>query len=189
MLPAALSWEHGLRNARIRRTEMSTTALTTFAEFERLTDCEGKRELIEGEVTVMPPPDLAHSRIARQILLLFLARLDKERVWPDHTGYRIAGGWIEPDVSLSWPDQRRDNKYFLGSPMIAVEILSPGEEIDHKLTLYFAEVALEVWVIDSRRKAITVYARQNGQVIRIVVEHEFRSDAAQSSFTLAELFD
>jgi len=47
--------------------------------------------------------------------------------------------------------------------MIAVEILSPGEEIDRKLTLYFADGALEVWVI--------------------------HSDAAQATFSLAEIFE
>ncbi|HWD99307.1 MAG TPA: hypothetical protein VG345_09725 [Bryobacteraceae bacterium] len=34
--------------------------------------------------------------------------------------------------------------------MVAVEILSPREEIDRKLMLYFAHAALEVWVIDHR---------------------------------------
>lgn len=168
---------------------MSTTSLMTFAEFEGLPDIEGKRELIEGEVIVMPPPELAHSRIAKQIFLLFLACVHRSRVWPDHTGYRIAGGWIEPDVSVSWRDQGRDDKYFLGSPMIAVQVLSPGEEIDHKLTLYFAEGALEVWVIDPKRKTMTVYSRQNNQVIRRVVEREYHSEAAQSAFSLAEIFE
>jgi Uma2 family endonuclease len=169
--------------------EMSTTSLMTFAEFELLPEIEGKRELLEGEVTIMPPPELAHSRIAKQIFLLLLARLHKSRVWPDHTGYRIAQGWIEPDVSVSWPDQRRDEKYFLGSPMIAVEILSPGEEMDHKLTLYFADGGLEVWVIDAKRKAMTVYSKQNDQVIRCVVDSEYLSLAAQATFSLAEIFE
>jgi Uma2 family endonuclease len=168
---------------------MSTTSLTTFAEFERLPEIAGTRELLDGEVTVMPPRELAHSRIARQIFLLLLDRLHKSRVWPDHTGYRIAQGWIEPDVSVSWPDQRRDQKYFLGSPAIAVEILSPGEEIDRKLTLYFAEGALEVWVINAKRKAMTLYSKHNDQVIRHVVDREFRSEAAQATFSLAEIFE
>lgn len=161
----------------------------SFAEFELLPDIEGKRELIDGEVMIVPPPVLAHSRIAKRILLLLLAGLGEERVWPDRTGYRIAQGWIEPDVSVSWPDQRRDEKYFVGAPMIAVEILSPGEEIDRKLTLYFADGASEVWVIDSKRKAITVYVKENGQVIRRVVDGEYYSGAARATFSPAQIFD
>jgi len=161
----------------------------TFAEFELLPDIEGKRELIEGEVTIMPPPELAHSRLGKRIFILLLAHLPEARIWPDHTGFRIGKGWIEPDVSVSWPDQRRDEKYFVGSPMIAVEILSPAEEIDPKLTLYFAEGALEVWVVDPKRKTMTVYSQQNDQVVRRVVDREYRSEGMQATFSLAEIFE
>jgi len=167
---------------------MSTTTLITFAEFEALPDIEGKRELVDGEVIEMPPPENAHSRIAKRILFLLAARLGESRVWQDHTGYRIGKGWIEPDVSVSWPEQRFDGRYFVGSPMIAVEILSPGEEIDRKLTLYFADGAQEVWVVDRKRGAVTVYSRKDDQVIRDSVDHEFRSAAAGSVFSLAEIF-
>jgi hypothetical protein len=61
-------------------TDMSTTSLMTFAEFELLPEIVGKRELIAGAVMVMPPPELARSRIAKRILLLFLARLERSRV-------------------------------------------------------------------------------------------------------------
>jgi Uma2 family endonuclease len=167
---------------------MSTTSLTTFADFELLPEIAGKRELIDGEIITMPPPELAHSQVAKRILFLLAACLDKSLVWPDQTGYRIAEGWIEPDVSVSFPDQRRDEKYFVGSPMIAVEILSPGEEIDRKLTLYFAEGALEVWVVDAKRRAMTVYVRQNDKVIREVVDREYQSDVAGTAFALADIF-
>jgi Uma2 family endonuclease len=119
---------------------------------------------------------------------MLAARLGENRVWPDNTGYRIGPGWIEPDVSVSWPDQRLDEKYFLGAPMIAVEILSPGEEIDRKLTLYFADAAQEVWVVDTKRSALTAYVRQNDRVIRQAVDREFRSDAAGAVFSLTEIF-
>ncbi len=144
---------------------------------------DGRQELIDGEVAYTLPPELTHSQTAKETFLLFSARLDKRRVWP-YTGYRIAGGWIEPDVSVSWPDQRRDEKYFVGSPMIAVEVLSPDEEIERKLTLYFAEGALEVWVVDARWKTMIVYARQNGQVVRLVVDREYHSAGAQATFSV-----
>jgi len=168
---------------------MSTTALMTFAEFEALPDVEGKRELIDGEVIEMPPPENAHSRIAKRIFILLLARLGERRVWQDHTGYRIGKGWIEPDVSVSWPEQRSDGKYFAGSPMIAVEILSPREEIDRKLTLYFADGAAEVWVVDAKHRAVTVYSRKDDQVVRRAADREFRSDAAGATMSLAEIFE
>jgi Uma2 family endonuclease len=168
---------------------MSTTSLMTFADFELLPDVDGeKRELVDGEVITMPPPQLDHTIIAKRILFALAAFLGQDRVWQDHTGYRIAGGWIEPDVSVSLPDQRRDEKYFIGSPMVAVEILSPREEIDRKLTLYFADGALEVWVIDPRHKTMTAYVKRGEDVIRRPVDREYHSDAAGITLSLAEMF-
>jgi Uma2 family endonuclease len=95
---------------------------------------------------------------------------------------------LEPDVSILWPDQPADDNYYLRSPMIAVEVLSPGEEMERKLTLYFAEGVLEVWVIDIRRKTMTVYVRREQQVIRLDVVEPYWSEAAQVSVSLTELF-
>jgi Uma2 family endonuclease len=167
---------------------MSTTSLMTFAEFERLPDLPGRQELVDGELIHMPPPDLQHSQVSKRILRMLLNTVDESLVWPDHTGYRIGGGWIEPDVSVSWPDQRRDDKYFIGSPMIAVEILSPGEDIERKLTLYFAEDAFEVWVIDVRHKTMTVYLRRNHEVVRLPIDQEYHSEGIQMSVPLSQLF-
>jgi hypothetical protein len=45
---------------------MSSTALMTFAEFEQLPDAPGKRELIDGELVTMPPPQLRHSTLVKR---------------------------------------------------------------------------------------------------------------------------
>jgi len=79
--------------------------------------------------------------------------LDKINVWPGNTGYRIEGSWLEPDVSVSWPGQRRDENY-----------------------------------IDAKQKSMTVYARRDADVTRHVVDCAYRSQAAQATFTLAEIF-
>lgn len=62
--------------------------------------------------------------------------------------------------------------------MIAVEILSSGEDIERKITLYFAEGALEG----------SVYRRDNGQVVRTAVGSSYKSEAAQVTVTLADIF-
>ncbi len=168
---------------------MSTTTLISFAEFEQLPYPEaGKQELVEGEVLTMPPPVRIHSLIAVRLLARLLASLAEGRVLGDKTGYRIGGGWLEPDASVIWPDQRFDENYFLGSPMVAVEILSPGEDIEPKLTLYFEDGAAEVWVIDPRYKSMTVYAREDGKVVRSVVRDEYRSENIPFTLRLAEIF-
>jgi Uma2 family endonuclease len=160
----------------------------TFAEFENLPETPGKQELIDGELITMPPPELSHVELMKVLYDLFRILIHPSRVWPDSTGYRIAGGWIQPDVSVSWPDQLRDNKYFLRAPMLAVEILSADEDFERKLTLYFAEGAAEVWAIDRKHKAMTVYLMRSGEVVRIPVEREYYSENVQVRVSLADLF-
>ena len=47
----------------------------------------------------------------------------------------------------------QDEKYFIGSPTVAIEILSSGEDWAEKLDLYIADGAKEVWIIDHRSEA------------------------------------
>ena len=158
----------------------TSVSLMTFAEFEQLPYPDpGKMELVNGEVViVMPPPELAHQKVARATFLILAARF-QDRTWFDHTGYRMGpGNWLEPDVSVSWPDQQQDEKYFLGAPMIAVEILSPGEETEEKVALYFAHGAREVWVINPRKKTMSAYVSRGESVVFQQVMDEFRSEAA-----------
>lgn len=161
----------------------------TFAEFEQLPDLPGKRELINGELITMPPPENEHSLLCMRVLIQLLkSGLTSGRVWGDHTGYRMGGGWVEPDASISWPDQPRDEKYLLRAPMIAVEILSAGEEIEEKLTLYFDEGALEVWVLNIRKRTMTVYRRSNETVCRLKIDGEYHCDTIAVTIALGELF-
>lgn len=166
----------------------TTTQLMSFAEFEQLPDRPGKHELINGELITMLPPENRHSIVSKRIFRILLNHLPEERVWGDHTGYRAGGGWIEPDASVSWPDQPQDDKYLLRAPMIAVEILSPREDLEEKLTLYFDEDALEVWVINIRKNMMAVYRRSDQGIVRLKVEREYRCEAIGVTISLPELF-
>jgi Uma2 family endonuclease len=168
---------------------MSTaTSLMTFAEFERLPDLEGfKRELVGGEVITMPPPKKIHSDIALRVQRILARHFDWERVRPDHNGYRIGvDNWLEPDVSVTWPDQAVDNGYFIGSPMIAVEVLSPGEEIDEKLALYLDGGAKEVWIVNYRKLTMSVFAAEGNKPRH--VRDQYYSEALGVTIALAEIF-
>ncbi len=169
---------------------MSTTSLMTFAEFEQLPDAPGKRELIDGELIELPPPRFDHSQIAAWFFDLLRTVLGKSRVWLE-TGYRIGGGWLQPDVSVIWPNQPLVDGYLSGSPMLAVEILSPANsaaDIERKLTLYLSEGGGEVWVVDSKRRIMTVYRKIGDQVVRVVVDSTYTSDLLNITVDLSEVF-
>jgi Uma2 family endonuclease len=80
---------------------------------------------------------------------------------------RLAPGLVRiPDVSyVSWdrlPDRQVPDEPMLGlAPDLAVEILSPdntAEEMAAKLRDYFAHGVLVVWLVDPRRRIVTVHA-------------------------------
>jgi hypothetical protein len=46
-----------------------------------------------------------------------------------------------------------------------------------------------VWVIDIKRSAMTVYSKQNDPVIRRAVDSDYRSEALDANFSLADIFE
>jgi Uma2 family endonuclease len=120
---------------------MIATSSMSFAEFEQLPDAPGKRELIDGELIELPPARLSHNTLAHKFHSLLVSALSERSVWIE-MGYRIGGGWFQPDVSISYPEQQVANDYFVGAPLLALEILSPSNtaaQLDRKLALYFEE--------------------------------------------------
>jgi Uma2 family endonuclease len=124
--------------------------LMTIAEFELLPDVPGKQELLEGELINLPPARDSHGDIVHALYEVLRSVLPAGRVRID-AGYRMAPDtWLEPDVSVRWPDQPAENGYRQGSPMIAMEVVSPGntaEEIQRKTAAYLKHGAEEVWIV------------------------------------------
>jgi len=167
---------------------MSTTSLLTFADFEQLQDAPGKQELLDGELIEMPPAKFRHMIISERIFALLRSGASGKLAHIE-MGYRIGRGWLQPDVSVTRPAQEITDDYLIGSPELAVEVLSPrnrASHIERKLTLYFAEGAAEVWVIDPSNQTMLVYRATPEGAIRTAVNETYRS--AYGTLSLSELF-
>jgi Uma2 family endonuclease len=151
---------------------MSVARLTD-EQFLSLPDAPGKQELLNGELISLPPAKLIHGIIARRFFDLMQVALPASRVWAE-MGYRLKRGWLQPDVSVNWPDQRR-GEWFEGSPMIAIEIASRGntdEEIDQKVEAYLADGAGEVWIVRPKTASMTVFREDSALRVTGVYESE-----------------
>ncbi len=149
--------------------EMATTTnLMTWEAFERLTDGDGyHRELIEGELQLLPPPKSGHSKIAKRIfkaLLLAEAAAGGEAF--AEAGYKLSkdpASWVEPDVSFLRNDRllaTKSDDYFLGAPDLAVEVVSPSEsasDLERKVDLMLAAGSLAIWVVYPRQRKVHVH--------------------------------
>jgi Uma2 family endonuclease len=135
----------------------------TFTEFEKLPETVGKRELLKGELVELPPAKNRHGDVAERFYELLrsipswpaaeLGRVHIER------GYRIGGGWLQPDVSIAKKDQQSDD-YYLGSPALAIEVISnekTADKVDRKIALYFQDGAEQVWVVYPESRRMWVY--------------------------------
>src|ERR1700682_3517229 len=112
----------------------TTTNLLSWAAFEQLPDDGMHREIIQGELIVLPPPKSKHSRVASNAFeaLLPLKKRGLGKVFAE-AGYRLSENpptWIQPDVSFLRADRIRASErdgYFTGAPELAIEIVSPSE--------------------------------------------------------------
>jgi Uma2 family endonuclease len=142
---------------------MGMTTQVTWEQFLELEETAGKQELLDGELIILPPAKMNHMEIAQKIFQLLESVPHGRRVWIE-TGYRIRRGWLQPDVSVSWPDQPVKDGWMQRAPLIAVEVVSPTNRpalIDKKTAAYLEEGAAEVWVVYPDTPSMAVFRKGN----------------------------
>lgn len=139
----------------------------TDEEFLNLPDEPGRQELLDGDLIESPPAKYRHSLLVMAFYDLFRTFVDPARVRPG-AGYRLKPrGWLQPDVSVTWPDQPVDD-WLLGSPMLAIEIAdrdNTAEEVDRKISAYLKEGAAEVWIVYPETRSMMVFCQESVQRI------------------------
>ena len=151
--------------------DMGTTTLMSFEEFELLDAGADDVELLRGELIRMPPPQRKHMQICRRLLKLLEAALERwKRSNPDgrigeveiEMGYLVSTdprSWLQPDVSLTHPDQPGE-RYYEGAPLMVFEVVSEYDtatRLDKKVAVYLAHGPAEVWVIYPELRHAWVY--------------------------------
>jgi Uma2 family endonuclease len=144
-----------------------TEELLTAEEYLASGRTEGT-ELIDGRIVEVMPPIEIHGEIALAIgslLRPFVRQHDLGRVYVE-TGFRLKRNPDKvqaPDVSfLEKSRLPQGNKRFFfieGAPTLAVEVISPHErwdKVEGKIRLYFEAGAKVVWLVEPRRRAVTV---------------------------------
>ncbi|MGA3189113.1 MAG: Uma2 family endonuclease [Bryobacteraceae bacterium] len=146
----------------------TTTGQITWQAFEQLPDGDGfHREVVEGELIVLPPPKSKHSLIASAIAeaLLPLKQRGIAKVLME-AGYQLSENpptWIQPDVSVLRIERARATSgdgYFMGAPEIAVEVVSPSEtarDLNRKIDALLGAGCLAVWVVYPEEQEVRVF--------------------------------
>jgi Uma2 family endonuclease len=146
----------------------TSTPLLTWEAFERLPDGDGlHREILEGELQILPPAKSGHAKVAKRIYdcLLALEGPAEGQAYSE-AGYKLANQpatWIQPDVSFLRNERAlgtEQEQYFQQAPKLAVEVVSPSEtarDLQRKVSLLLAGGSRMVWVVYPETKTVTVH--------------------------------
>jgi Uma2 family endonuclease len=150
---------------------MSTTLELLTAEDLLELQADGVRyELVKGELLKMPPAGNLHGKQTMRLswrLAQYVESNDLGVVYAAETGFKLASN---PDTvrgaDIAFVSKERlygiDEVagYFPGAPDLAVEVISPGDtytEVEEKVAEYLESGTRLVWIVNPRRKTITVY--------------------------------
>ena len=158
------------------RSEARFTQRTFRAWIDRLPkgDCN-HYELLRGQIVMSPPAGWTHARIEVR-----LARLLEEHVvgeglglvFGSSLGFNLpSGDTVQPDASFLTTERLRQrpptnsNQFLRAVPNLVVEVLSPTTERydrTEKKAIYERNGVDEYWLVDARRRAVTVFRHAPG---------------------------
>ena len=155
-------------------------AQMTADELLQLADDGLRHELIQGELTNMPPSGSEHGHET-----IWIGRIVSTYILEHDLGFSFGAeaGFIigsDPDTVRApnfafirkerVPGGRLPKGFFPGAPDLAVEVLSPSDravEVEDKIQQWLDAGTLQVWVINLHRRTLTVHRRdQPPQVLR-----------------------
>jgi Uma2 family endonuclease len=148
----------------------TTLQRSTANELFEMPDDGSRYELVRGELRKMSPSDWEHGEVVVNITLLLGQYVKVNKLGScggAETGFKIAS---DPDTvrapDLSFVSRERipvgdaRKKFLTGAPDLAVEVVSPGDtrrEVNEKVADWLEAGARAVWVINPKRRGVTVY--------------------------------
>jgi Uma2 family endonuclease len=150
---------------------MSTTTRPMTADELFMMKTDGFRhELVKGELRTMSPAGSEHGAIIINLTLPLAQHVKAHKlgvVFGAETGFKLAqhpDTVLAPDIAFvsreRIPQTGIPKTFWSGAPDLAVEVLSPGDtvkEVDEKVGEWLSAGATAVWVVNPKRKSVTVY--------------------------------
>lgn len=147
--------------------------LVTLEQYEALPD-EFRAEVFDGVIYNMSSPSQIHQALLTELLVLFSTYLKKQngtcRVFPAPFDVKLSDQpltIVQPDILIVCDLNKLDEKRCNGAPDFILEIVSPGSQTDdyiRKLYYYKKYGVREYWIVDPKRKTITVNYFENNLV-------------------------
>jgi prevent-host-death family protein len=131
---------------------------------------ELRMEYINGQIFVLSSPNLEHQAISGHLHLIFSHFLKGKKCRVFYSPFDVhffkpeikAPDVCQPDLLIACDLEGNVNEKgrYMGTPTLVVEILSPStrsKDMALKLSTYMLSGVEEYWVVDPKKKTITVY--------------------------------
>ena len=133
---------------------------------------DGERaELIDGQIYYMSPPTRIHQKVLAflqfEITLYIRSKKGECEVYPAPFAVFLNKNnktYVEPDISVICDKSKLDDRGCMGAPDWVIEIVSSSSiRMDYyvKLLKYPAAGVREYWIVDPKKKRITVHNFEN----------------------------
>src|SRR5215208_5068673 len=146
----------------------TTLQRSTASELFEMPDDGFRYELVKGELRKMSPAGGEHGGVVYNLTgLLAPHTKDIGQGFGAETGFKIAA---DPDTVRAAdiafvrreriPETGIPHNFWQTSPDLAVEVVSPGDtysEVNEKVEDWLGAGTRAVWVVDPRRRVVTVY--------------------------------
>lgn len=137
----------------------------TLEQYETLPE-DTMAEVFDGQIYYMASPSQAHQTILTELLVAIRSYLktkgDTCSVFPAPFDVKLSDkplNIVQPDIMVVCDKNKLDGKRCNGAPDFIIEIVSPGNPSDdyiRKLYYYKNYGVREYWIVDPKRKSITV---------------------------------
>ena len=155
----------------------ATTQLMTAEELIKLPSGKFRYELVKGELITMSPSGSEHGATVINLTLSLGVHVKTNNlgvVFGAETGFKLASNpdtVRAPDIAFvrreRIPQTGIPKSYWPGAPDLAVEVVSPGDtvyEVDEKVAEWLTAGAQAVWVVNPKRRTVTVHRSLNDAV-------------------------
>ena len=146
------------------------SVLTTLEEYESLPE-DVRAEVFDGQIYYMASPSEVHQTISTELTTILNPYIKRKKgsCKVFHAPFDVKLGdapltIVQPDLMIICDKSKLDGKRCNGAPDFIIEIVSPGNPSDDYIrkAYYYKNAGVrEYWIVDPRRKTVTVNYFEN----------------------------